>query len=113
SHIWTDWWKGSHYNLHIVCEKLMDAGVKWISHGSVAYFGGLVASGQVEATIFPGQKGWETAAMQLLVEEAGGKVTDIHGYEMRYGTDGEIEGHIISNGMLHSELVRIVRECQA
>ena len=109
------WWMGplGNYNLHTVCKKLMKAGALWINPVSIAYFGGLVASGQLEATIFPGLKGWETAAMQVIVEEAGGKVTDIHGTEMRYGADGSIEGHIISNGLIHDELVRIANECQA
>lgn len=108
------WWKSppGNYNLHVVCERLMDAGAIWINPVSIAYFGALVASGQLEATIFPGQKGWETAPMQLMVEEAGGKVTDIYGNEMRYGEDGAIKGHIISNGRVHDELVRIVQECQ-
>lgn len=106
------WWKGSPFNLHAVCEKLMDAGSIWANPCTIAYYGGLLASGEQDATIFPGRKGWETAAMQLLAEEAGGKVTDIHGNTMRYGPKGEIEGHIISNGLLHDELVRLVASCQ-
>ena len=90
----------------------MDAGAKWMNFASVAVFGGLIASGQIEASIFPGQKAWETGAMQVIVEEAGGKVTDIYGKPMRYGPNGEIEGHIVSNGWIHDELVEIVRECQ-
>jgi len=112
SNICMVWWKDSPYNLHAACQKLMDAGAKWINPASIAYFGGLVASGEFEATIFPGRKAWETAAMHIIVEEAGGKVTDIHGNEMRYGANGEIEGHIVSNGVIHEELVAIVRDCQ-
>jgi len=106
------WWKGSPYNLHGVCQKLMDEGAGWMNPVSIAYFGGLVASGELDATIFPGQKAWETAAMQLIVEGAGGKATDIHGNPIVYGKNGEIEGHIISNGRFHDQLVEIVRSCQ-
>lgn len=112
SNICMVWWKGSPYNLHAVCEKLMDAGAIWGNPCTIAYYGGLLASGEQDATIFPGNKGWETAAMQLLAEEAGGKVTDIHGDAMQYGPNGEIKGHIISNGLLHDELVEIVASCQ-
>jgi fructose-1,6-bisphosphatase/inositol monophosphatase family enzyme len=106
------WWKGSPYNLHGACEKLMEAGTIWTNPCVIAYHGGLLASGEYDATIFPGQKGWETAAMQLLAEEAGGRSTDIHGNPNKYGPLGEIEGHIISNGLLHDELVGIIASCQ-
>lgn len=111
SNICMVWWKGSLYNLHDVCEHIMNGGAKWMNPCSIAYFGGLVASGELEATIFPGQKGWETAAMQLIVEEAGGKATDIAGYPLKYSPEGEIQGHIISNGLVHDELVAITRKC--
>ncbi|MBU6232480.1 inositol monophosphatase [Patescibacteria group bacterium] len=108
SNICMVWWKNSGYELHDVCKELMDAGAKWMNPCSIAYFGGLVASGELEATIFPGNCGWETAAMQLIVEEAGGKVTDIFGMPMKYGPKGQISGHIISNGLVHDELVAMV-----
>lgn len=106
------WWQEASYNLHAACHRLMHAGGRWMNPASIAYFGGLVASGELEATIFPGNNGWETAAMQLIVEEAGGRATDIHGQPLKYGPRGEIEGHIISNGHFHDELVKLVRSCQ-
>ena len=114
SNICMVWWKGSNHNLHSVCEKLMDAGAKWMNPASIAYFGGLVASGEMEATLFPGPWAWETAAMHLIVEEAGGKATDLFGNPLRYGTDGKMQscGHIISNGAVHDELIKLVAEAQ-
>jgi myo-inositol-1(or 4)-monophosphatase len=112
SNICMVWWKGSSFNLHAVAQKLMDAGSTWGNPLTIAYYGGLLASGEQDATIFPGLKGWETAAMQLIAEEAGGKATDIHGNTLRYGLKGEIEGHIISNGLIHDELVELVASCQ-
>jgi fructose-1,6-bisphosphatase/inositol monophosphatase family enzyme len=41
------------------------------------------------------------------VEEAGGKVTDMFGEDQRY--DKKIKGCIISNGLVHEELAKIVR----
>jgi fructose-1,6-bisphosphatase/inositol monophosphatase family enzyme len=79
---------------------------------SIAYLGALVSSGKLEGTIFPSSKGWETAAIQLLVEEAGGKVTDIYGNAMQYGPEGQINGHIVSNGSVHDELLKIVQSCK-
>ncbi len=107
------WWRGSAFNLHSVCQKLMDEEATWSNPLTIAYYGGLLASGEQDATIFPGRKGWETAAMQLIAEEAGGTVTDIYGNPMRYGPKGEIDGHIISNGFLHDDLVQLIASYQA
>lgn len=108
------WWGGSGHNLHAVCGKLMNAGGKWMNPASIAYFGGLVASGEMEATIFPGPYGWETAAMSLIVEEAGGRATDLFGNNIRYGSDGKMisRGHVISNGFVHDELLKLVADAQ-
>lgn len=106
------WWKRSQYNAGKVNDKLLDAGGISINPLSIAIFGGLIGQGLADGSIFPGNKGWETAAMQVIVEEAGGKVTDIHGNKMVYGSKGEIEGHIVSNGFLHDQLVEIVASCQ-
>lgn len=112
SNLCMTWWRRSPYNLNAVCAKIMEAEGDWINPNSIAYFGGLVASGNLDATIFPGQKGWETAAMQVIIEEAGGKVTDIYGNKMAYGSKGEIKGHITSNGLIHDKLVALVQSCQ-
>ena len=106
------WWKRAGYNLHEVCSKLMDVGANWFNPASIAYPGGLLAMGKIDATIFPGRKNWETAAMQVIAEEAGGEVTDILGNKMVYSPDGKIAGHIISNGLIHDQLVDLVRSCQ-
>jgi Archaeal fructose-1,6-bisphosphatase and related enzymes of inositol monophosphatase family len=105
------WWKGSPYHLHDVCAELMDAGGHWINLASLAIFGGLIASGTIDSSIFPGKNAWETGAMEVIVEEAGGKVTDIFGNNMVYGPRGQIQGHIISNGLIHDELVKMVGRC--
>ncbi|MEK6962809.1 MAG: inositol monophosphatase family protein [Nanoarchaeota archaeon] len=68
----------------------------------------LVATGQFEATVFPHYEAHDTAAVKVIVEEAGGKVTDLFGKEQRY--DRDIRGHIVSNGFLHQKLVKLVRD---
>jgi hypothetical protein len=42
-----------------------------------------------------------------LAKEAGGKVTDLNGNERRYDENGL--GCIVSNGILHNEIVEIVQ----
>lgn len=109
SHICMVWWKGGPYKqeMYGVSDRLMEAGAKTISPASIAYFGGLVASGALEATIFPGDQAWETMAMQLIVEEAGGKATDLFGKPIKY-VPGKMRGHVISNGLFHDELVELI-----
>lgn len=44
------------------------------------------------------------SAVKVIVEEAGGKVTDLFGNEQRY--DEPINGALISNGVVHDELIK-------
>ena len=79
-----------------------------LSPCSITYMASLVATGDCFATIFPGTNPHDTAAVKILIEEAGGKVTDLFGQDQRY--DRPIKGHIASNGLIHDELVAIVKE---
>ena len=45
--------------------------------------------------------------MLAATEEAGGKVTDLNGKERRYDEDGL--GCIVSNGIVHEDLLEIVQ----
>lgn len=67
----------------------------------------LIATGKADGYYFPGKKAHDIAAAKLIVEEAGGKVTDLDGNEQPY--NGSIRGAIISNGQIHNELVAAVR----
>ena len=42
------------------------------------------------------------------MEEAGGKVTDLFGNDQRY--DKAINGAVLSNGIVHEELLSIIRK---
>jgi histidinol-phosphatase len=107
------WWKDSPYHLGLMCSKAIEAGARWISPVSIAYFGGLVASGSFDATVFPGKHPWEAVPMQLIIQEAGGRFTDIYGKGVRFDSRMScVEGHVASNGILHEELLAIVRSCQ-
>ena len=69
-----------------------------------------VANGDFNLAIFPGteHKQYDIAAAKVIVEEAGGKVTDLFGNEQRY--DEKINGAIISNGKVHSEVVSVIKQ---
>lgn len=79
-----------------------------ITFNSAVYGGMLVACGEFVAEIYDYRKPWDGAALKIIVEEAGGKVTDLLGNEQRY--DGPINGFIASNGVLHDKLVALATE---
>ena len=64
-----------------------------------------VASGDFAFQIFPGHihKNCDVAASKIIVEEAGGKVTDFDGNEQRY--DQSINGALITNGVVHDTIL--------
>src|SRR5688572_10060954 len=71
--------------------------------GTAAYDLCLVASGRVESFYEPGLSAWDVAAGSLIVQEAGGKVSDFSGKnDFLFG--GQI---VASNGLIHDELVRV------
>ena len=80
-----DNWPGSPYNVYPVITEL---GKKtyFLSIGSVIRACMCVASGEFNLAIFPGtkHKNCDIAAAKVIVEEAGGKVTDFFGNEQRY-----------------------------
>lgn len=68
----------------------------------------LIATGGFEGSVYTGPSAHDIAAAKIVIEEAGGKVTDLRGEEQRY--DREINGAIMSNGYLHDELVKMTQE---
>lgn len=66
---------------------------------SYIYEAALVANGTFVGAVFSGQTAHDAAAIKIIVEEAGGKVTDIFGNEQRY--DQEIKGCLATNGLTH------------
>jgi 3'(2'), 5'-bisphosphate nucleotidase len=72
----------------------------------------LVARGEVEiyTSNYQGFHSWDVCAGQLLVEEAGGRITDVHGKSVAYGDDGAglIAGSVASNGLLHQAALDLV-----
>ncbi len=100
--------RGDGYDLYPLLVKIADKGAVPLTFASVIYPSALVAVGEVLATVFSAKKPHDGAAIKVIVEEAGGKVTDMFGAEQRY--DQPVKGFIASNGKIHDELVTMVRE---
>ncbi len=70
------------------------------------YSGCLVASGRMDAHIDSFGKIWDLAPFKVMVEEAGGKITRLDGSPWTFEGDGAI----ITNGLLHDEVLEIVNK---
>ena len=100
--------KKAPYDLSDFAKELMKREAIPINLMSITYMGALVANGEFIATAFPETHPHDTAALKVIVEEAGGKVTDLFGNEQRY--DRDIKGHLITNGLIHKELVELIKK---
>ena len=73
--------------------------------GSAALSLAYVAAGRIESYVASGLHSWDMAGGILIVEEAGGKVTDFEGNPYTMGT----REWLISNGALHDTLVELLK----
>ncbi|MBF0610959.1 MAG: 3'(2'),5'-bisphosphate nucleotidase CysQ [Magnetococcales bacterium] len=80
--------------------------------GSIAYKLALLASGRYDLTFTLTPKNqWDFCAGLLLVEEAGGRVTDKQGASFRFnGAEVRIQSLLATNGHLHSSLLELLRD---
>ncbi len=53
---------------------------------------------------------WDTCAVHMILQEAGGKITDMNGNSLIYGKKQplNINGFVATNGVWHNEFVRVV-----
>jgi fructose-1,6-bisphosphatase/inositol monophosphatase family enzyme len=85
---------------------LLEHGVRCLSFISGSYEASLVAAGQLVAQIYPCDSPWDVAAPKLIVERAGGRVTDLAGDDQCY--DRPVRGAVFSNGRLHDQVVDLI-----
>ncbi len=56
---------------------------------------------------------WDHAAGVVIIEEAGGKVSDMHGKELDFGQGKKLfnnRGVIVTNGRLHDDVIKVINE---
>jgi histidinol-phosphatase len=91
----TPWWDG--------LVRLVDACDRTRGFGD--YYGyGLIAEGKAEVYVENDLKPWDIAPVKILVEEAGGQLTDFEGRATIYS--GTV---LASNGRLHADALRLLR----
>ena len=92
--------------MKIISEK----GLRVFKFESLIFSGGMVACGEFMGLAFFKDTAHDVASMKIIIEEAGGKVTDIDGNEQRY--DRAVNGVIATNGVVHDEILEIVKNCK-
>jgi len=84
-----------------------------VRRGSVGLKIGLIAERECDIYIHPSPrtKLWDTCAPQIILEEAGGKLTDLFGSPIRYDI-GDVQNHngiLATNGVSHNAAVKHLR----
>lgn len=102
-------WNSAKYDTMMIVHDMLSK-IRISNIGSVARSCMAIASGKFSCDLFPGTShgNCDIAASSLIVEEAGGKVTDFDGNNQRY--DEDINGAVISNGISHDEVLEYVKK---
>jgi len=85
-------------------EKVSDKVFNIRMFGSTARSLSYIAEGKIELEIEYNDKPWDFAAGLLLVEEAGGRATDLQGNKWSTAS----AGYIASNGIVHEDILTII-----
>ena len=101
-------WRTADYDFSALVNPFMKTGAHFINLGCTMYMSMLVASGEFIAAVWPGSTPWDIAPIKIIVEEAGGTVTNIFGDEQRY--DQDIKGGIVTNGHVHEEMIKMIKK---
>jgi|GEM_PF-248200 fructose-1,6-bisphosphatase/inositol monophosphatase family enzyme len=102
-----DLWKGMQFDLNNLKYYLEENGTK-LTNGPMVFMGIELACGNISAFVHPARMPYESAASVLITEEAEGMSNDMFGNNQRY--DGRIKGCVVSNGLVHNELMGFVRK---
>ncbi len=76
----------------------------------------MVADGRLGAALNQTMKIWDIAAPQLIIEEAGGKITDIQGNKIKYDLSVNVLTQnftaIAASPAVHTKILNLIREIQ-
>lgn len=102
----------SRYHLALAEKKLaQDLKLKdFITKGSAGLKGGLIAEGKahiyINTSSHTGE--WDIAPATILIEEAGGKVSDLDGQKLKFNKEKpfNLNGFVVSNNQNHDEIIK-------
>ena len=86
---------------------LLAGGARLITFNGAVYKATLVAKGRTAGYVEDGVNAFDVAAINVIVEEAGGKVTGLDGKPIDYSKP--FKGVIVSNGVVHDDILKALR----
>ncbi len=86
---------------------LAEKGATFATFSGAVYKGCLIARGKITGFPNPRISPHDIAAVHVIIEEAGGKVTDVLGNKLDYSKP--FKGAILSNGVVHEELIEALK----
>lgn len=97
------------FSTGVAGELLRDQGANVVNIASHVYFANLVAEGKIHSRLMSYGSPWDSAAVALLVQEAGGVVTDVYGKTRRY--DIFADGCVLSaNETIHQIVIDAIQD---
>ncbi|MBU1178250.1 inositol monophosphatase [Patescibacteria group bacterium] len=94
------------YNFIKIFDNLRKQNSKVFKFYSIINSGMLVAAGGFSGAIFLKDTAHDSATIKIMVEEAGGKVTDLDGNDQRY--DEKCNGLVATNGLVHEQVLDMI-----
>jgi fructose-1,6-bisphosphatase/inositol monophosphatase family enzyme len=93
--------------LYGAMEAASTGGSRVITGLSIHYMAALVACGEFAGAFFGGKSPHDMTAGKIIVEEAGGRASDLFG-KTPERFDRDMDGQLLSNGLVHDELLELM-----
>jgi myo-inositol-1(or 4)-monophosphatase len=101
--------EGIDYRPTRMTDALRDKGAKVLGMASFVYTSNRIAAGQFVGSMIGNPGVWDIAASALLVEEAGGIVTDLNGDKRRFDEDG-LGAVLAANQTIFAKLMDLIQQ---
>jgi myo-inositol-1(or 4)-monophosphatase len=95
--------------LDLLRRQLLNEKAKIYNLYSAAYGYGLVAAGELIGGFFSNISTWDVAAAALIVQEAGGRVTDMFGQPLLFNTTEKFSC-LATNGKVHDQILEMIAQ---
>ena len=86
-----------------ILSTLLDKKARLVAFSGAVYKGCLLARGKIDGYVEKSVNPHDVAAIEVIVKEAGGMVTDFAGNSLDYTR--VFKGAVISNGVVHADLL--------
>lgn len=98
--------KPNHTGVNSMVDVMLKEGAKVYMFAGFSYAGTLVADGHFVMACMTHGSPWDAAAISLIVQEAGGMVTDLNGKPRKFNEWGD--GLLVTNGKVHQKILDLI-----